>query len=86
MADITREDVDAILGLLRDFPADGQLFSGSRDPERDLIAIKAKELGLIEERSSTKTCQACGASRVDHHWHTISPAGRALLAFAGEES
>jgi hypothetical protein len=84
MSEISREDVAGILVLLRNFPADGQLFTGNRNPERDLTALEAIALGFVELRQQTKQCSKCGAERDGHSWHVITPAGRALLIFAGD--
>jgi hypothetical protein len=72
---LTRERIDAMLDLLRNFPADGKLTSSTATA--DCIAFR-----FVEERQQEGRCQHCGSPRVEYRWHTLTPAGRAILAFA----
>jgi hypothetical protein len=83
MGDLTKADVDSILDLLRNFPADGQV---ERDGSRKDAGMNAVLLGFIERREVKKPCPTCGHEKFDYGYFAITPAGRALLAFAEQQS
>lgn len=69
--------VPLLAQALKDYPANGKL-------NFDIKAhVYLREYGLVEEKHSEKQCSACGASRPDHYWHAITPAGRIFMAASG---
>lgn len=77
IAGMTRAQIDAVVHLLANFPADG------KPQDRD-AAIDATLLGFIERRDITKPCRECGTLRHDYSFSRVTAAGRLFLHFASQ--
>lgn len=67
--------IRAIIDLLANFPANGK---APMSVER----AWAEHFRFIEEHVVTKACPACGHQKADHSFMKITPAGKAILAYA----
>lgn len=75
---ISRAQIDAVIDLLANFPADGK----PQDREAMTDAIL---LGFIERKDIQKNCRECGTLLHDYSYCRVTAAGKAVLHFARKE-
>jgi hypothetical protein len=80
---MTREAAEAMVAVLRDFPADGQFDVSSINPAGAMCLA----FHLVAQNETRENCPTCGTPRVMHRWYSITATGRLFLALAeGKES